>query len=110
MEEALEAYDKALELEPNNAATKKSRDEVEQALSSSAGKHTENLKKSWPLNSCVGDMFGNLLKGDIWTKLRTSPKTAAFCNQPDFIQIVNNIQKNPQLMTSYVFVMEALAT
>ena len=46
-----------------------------------------------------GDMFGNLLKGDIWTKLRTNPKTAGFCNQPDFIQMVNAMQAQPQLMS-----------
>jgi len=86
LEEALESYEKGLELEPTNAVIKKGRDDVEQALSQTS----------------TGDIFSNLLKGDIWTKLRTHPKTAPFCHQPDFIQIVNTIQKNPQTMTTFM--------
>lgn len=84
-EEAMDAYEKGLELEPTNALLKKGKDDVQQALSQS-----------------TNDIFGNMFKGDIWTKLRTNPKTAAFCQQPDFIQIVNNLQKQPQLMTQYL--------
>jgi stress-induced-phosphoprotein 1 len=85
LEEAIDAYDKGIELEPNNALLKKGRDDVENALTRASG-----------------DIFGNLLKGDILGKLRSNPKTAAYCFQPDFIQIVNTIQKNPQTMTQYM--------
>jgi len=81
-EEAIEAYEAGLKIEPTNEGMKKSKDDAEKALQNAGN-----------------NMFGNLLKGDIWTKLRTNPKTAAYCNQPDFIQLVNNIQQNPQLLT-----------
>jgi len=81
-EEAMEAYDAGLKIEPANAALKTAKEEAEKE-SKRAG----------------GDIFANMLKGDIWGKLRTNPKTASYCNQPDFVNLVNNIQQNPQLLT-----------
>lgn len=47
-------------------------------------------------------MFANMFKGDIWTKLRTSPQTAPFLAQPDFVQMVTEIQQNPKNMQKYM--------
>eukprot|EP00026_Physarum_polycephalum_P006392 Phypoly_transcript_06434.p1 GENE.Phypoly_transcript_06434~~Phypoly_transcript_06434.p1 ORF type:complete len:563 (+),score=170.17 Phypoly_transcript_06434:47-1690(+) len=82
-EEAIEAYEAGLKIEPTNAGLQKGKDDAEKELSQAGN-----------------NMFANLLKGDIWTKLRTHPKTAAYCNQPDFIQLVNTIQQNPSLLTT----------
>jgi stress-induced-phosphoprotein 1 len=82
-EEAIEAYEAGLKIEPNNEGLKKGREDAEKELAQAGN-----------------NMFANLLKGDIWTKLRTNPKTAAYCTQPDFIQLVNNIQQNPNLLTT----------
>jgi stress-induced-phosphoprotein 1 len=84
-QEALQAYDKGLQLEPANAQLKKGRDDVEAAMAQSGT-----------------DAFADLLKGDIWTKLRSHPKTAAFCNQPDFVSLVNLIKQNPRLLGQYL--------
>jgi len=46
--------------------------------------------------------FGQLFQGDIWGKIRASPKTAPYANQPDFIQLVNQIQQNPSSLMQYL--------
>ena len=84
--EAIEAYEKAIELDPNNAAYKQTLSEV-QSSASSAG-----------LN-----MFANMFKSPgFWTMLQTDPELKEYLNQPDFVQMVNSIQQNPQTLNLYM--------
>jgi stress-induced-phosphoprotein 1 len=40
-------------------------------------------------------MFEQIFSGDIFTKLRSNPQTAAFLNQPDFVAKLTQIQQDP---------------
>jgi stress-induced-phosphoprotein 1 len=57
------------------------------------------------------NLFNNIFGGDIWTKLRMNPNTAPLLNQPDFVQIMSDLQKNPSNLSKYMSdkrVMQAL--
>jgi hypothetical protein len=46
-------------------------------------------------------MFSQLFGGDIWTKIRNNPKTSKYLEQPDFVNMVTQLQKNPSLLQMY---------
>lgn len=48
-------------------------------------------------NSPSGTGFNNLFKNpNIFAKLQADPRTRAFLNDPDYVQIIKNLQNNPQ--------------
>lgn len=47
----------------------------------------------------IAKMFDN---SQIWTKLLSDPQTRSLLDQPDFVQIIQNIQKNPSLLSQYL--------
>jgi len=90
LNDAITTYRKALELEPNNSATKQALLEVErEQVENESGMKPEQL-------------FGQLFQGDVLAKARQNPKTAAFTNQPDFIQMVTQLQQNPSKLQQYI--------
>jgi len=86
LSEAITCYEKAIELEPQNAAYQQTLGEIK-AATSNAG-----------LN-----MFANMFKSpNFWTMLQTDPELKGFLEQPDFVQIINTIQQNPQTLNLYM--------
>lgn len=86
-DEAIKAYQNGLKLEPNNEQLKQGLLEAERAKNH----QEENI-----------DFTSEIFKGDIWTKLRNNPQTAKFLLQPDFVQIMSNLQKNPNDLGKYM--------
>jgi len=83
---ALDAYKRGLEIEPNNESMKKGLMDVQAALAEAAA-------------NPLAKIFG---APDAMMKLATHPKTKAFATQPDFVQMMQAMQKNPQLMQLYL--------
>ncbi|KAJ3289375.1 hypothetical protein HK104_007507 [Borealophlyctis nickersoniae] len=84
-EDAAAAYKKGLEYEPNNALLQKGLEDAEMAATGGGD-----------------DTFGKLFGPDVWTKISSNPKLAPFLAQPDIVQKIQAIQKNPSNINMYM--------
>uniref|UniRef100_A0A7R9XLY5 STI1 domain-containing protein n=1 Tax=Polyblepharides amylifera TaxID=1486889 RepID=A0A7R9XLY5_9CHLO len=91
LDKSVSAYNEGLAIDPENAQLVSGLQEVQQAKSrgSSGG---------GPLGG-LGNMFSG---ADIWAKLAANPNTRAYLQQPDFVQMINNVQANPGLVSNYL--------
>ncbi|CAL5222224.1 g4557 [Coccomyxa viridis] len=80
-EQAKAAYEKGLEVDPANEGFKT---------------ELENLKR--PPRSAGGGFFGPEILG----KLALNPATAPLLSQPDFIHMIQDVNKNPNNMSKYL--------
>lgn len=85
LDEALEVYQKGLELDPANEGLKTDIQSVQNEL---------NRSKMPP------NPFAQLFGPDIWMKIRLNPQLAPYLDDPDFVQKVNTLQQNPQAISS----------
>ncbi|OVA02999.1 Tetratricopeptide TPR-1 [Macleaya cordata] len=91
-EEAISAYKKGLELDPNNEALKSGLADAQSAAS-----------RSRSSSSSSSSPFGKIFQGpDIWAKLMADPSTRGYLQQPDFVKMIQDIQKNPESMNMYL--------
>ncbi|KAJ3109943.1 Hsp90 cochaperone, partial [Physocladia obscura] len=88
-QEAIDAYNKGLEIEPNNTATKKSLEEAKALIRDDSDAED-------------GTGLGNLFGGDILSKIAGNPKLSPFLAQPDYVQKIAEIQKNPNNINLYM--------
>eukprot|EP01089_Gocevia_fonbrunei_P006017 TRINITY_DN1653_c0_g1_i2.p1 TRINITY_DN1653_c0_g1~~TRINITY_DN1653_c0_g1_i2.p1 ORF type:complete len:546 (-),score=158.34 TRINITY_DN1653_c0_g1_i2:442-2079(-) len=89
-EEAKETFTVGLEKNPNDESLKEGLREV---LASE-----KNSQQSG-----VNQLFGQLFQGDdMWAKLRLSPATKSYLDDPQFVQLLNQIQQNPGLVVNYL--------
>ncbi|KAK7582486.1 hypothetical protein V9T40_013931 [Parthenolecanium corni] len=88
-EKAAEAYEKGLQFDPTNVQMKESLEGVrKQVASDSFG---------------PGAGFNNLFNHpNLFAKLQTDPRTKPYLNDPSFVQILNNLQKNPDSIKLYL--------
>lgn len=84
LEEAAKAYEKGLHYDPTNVQMKESLQDIKDRMLG------DNAS---PESSSLPNLFGS---PDIFAKLQANPRTKAFLNDPDYIQIINNIQRNPK--------------
>ena len=89
-DEAISAYSKGLEYEPNNDALKSG---LADAQASKA------KPRSYPSASPFSEIFS---RPDIWAKLTQDPGTRPFLQQPDFVQMLQDVQKNPGHLNLYL--------
>jgi stress-induced-phosphoprotein 1 len=85
LEEALEDYNAGLKYEPENEQCKKGIAETEAKLSSKAA-----------------DGLGKAFGPEMWAKLTLDPRTKELMKQQDFVEKLKQIQKNPQLLSTYL--------
>ncbi|KAJ3070310.1 Hsp90 cochaperone [Podochytrium sp. JEL0797] len=98
-EEAAEAYKAGLDLEPSNAQMKKG---MEEALAL-AEEQKNAPKDSEMADSDDMDMgLGKIFSGDIFAKIAANPKLSPFLAQPDYVQKIAEIQKNPSAINQYM--------
>ncbi|KAL8172286.1 hypothetical protein V2J09_024090 [Rumex salicifolius] len=100
--EAIVAYKKGLEIDPTNDALKSGLADAEAAAAS--GK-----RRSAAPPSPFADAFSG---PEMWAKLTADPSTRAYLQQPDFLKMMQEIQKNPGNLNLYLKdqrVMQALA-
>ncbi|KAI0520584.1 hypothetical protein KFK09_008060 [Dendrobium nobile] len=89
-EEAIAAYQKGLDLDPNNEALKS-------GLADARAAATRSRKPS------AASPFANIFQGpEVWAKLTADPSTRAYLQQPDFVKMLQEVQKNPNNLNLYL--------
>ncbi|KAL0489184.1 Hsp70-Hsp90 organizing protein [Acrasis kona] len=88
LEESIAALEKAAKIEPGNAAITKQLQDVKNKLD-------DEESKANPL--------ANMFNGpDFWSKITTNPELRPYLSEPDFMQKVQEIQKNPSKMNEHM--------
>lgn len=89
-EEAIAAYQKGLDLDPSNEALKSGLADARAAASRSR-------------KPTAASPFGNMFQGpEVWAKLTADPTTRAYLQQPDFVKMLQEVQKNPNNLNLYL--------
>ncbi|KAG6634257.1 hypothetical protein I3843_12G104800 [Carya illinoinensis] len=89
--DAVAAYKKGLEYDPNNDALKSGLADAQSAASRS--------RAAPPPNNLFGDAFSG---SEMWAKLTADPNTRAYLQQPDFVKMMQELQKNPSNLNLYL--------
>lgn len=85
-EDAVSAYKKGLEYDPNNEALKSGLADAQSSASRSRAAPP-------PMGN---NMFNDAFAGpEMWAKLTADQSTRAYLQQPDFVKMMQEIQKNP---------------
>ncbi|KAL0324431.1 UNVERIFIED_CONTAM: Hsp70-Hsp90 organizing protein 2 [Sesamum calycinum] len=90
--DAVSAYKKGLEIEPNNEALKSGLADAEAALARSS------RPRAAPGASPFGEAFGP----EMWVRLASDASTREFLQQPDFVKMMQDIQKSPNNLNLYL--------
>ncbi|GMH26629.1 hypothetical protein Nepgr_028472 [Nepenthes gracilis] len=90
--DAILAYKRGLEIDPDNDALKSG---LADAQSSAAA----SRPRSGPASSPFGDAFSG---PEMWAKLTADPTTRAYLQQPDFVRMMQEIQKSPSSLNLYL--------
>lgn len=84
-DDAISAYKNGLEIDPNNEPLKSGLADAQKALAAA----------SRPRSSAASP-FGDAFSGpEMWTRLTADPVTRAYLQQPDFVKMMQDIQKDP---------------
>ncbi|KAE8771045.1 Heat shock protein STI [Hordeum vulgare] len=86
---AVEAYEKGLTLEPSNVALKDGLTQARWALSRRPASGAD----------AIGSIFQS---PDLWSKIAADPTTPAYLDQPDFMQMLRDMQRNPDNLNNYL--------
>ncbi|CAN6486396.1 unnamed protein product [Victoria cruziana] len=96
LDEAVASYSKGLELDPSNEGLKAGLADAESALAS-------RRRSSGSRGGAGAAPFGNIFQGpEFWAKLTADPATRAYLQQPDFIKMIQDVQKNPNNLSMYL--------
>ncbi|KAJ8632217.1 hypothetical protein MRB53_025553 [Persea americana] len=88
--DAIAAFRKGLELDPSNAALKSALADAQAAAARSRGPS--------PLSP-----FADMFRGpEVWAKLTADPTTRGYLQQPDFLQMMQDVQRNPSSLNLYL--------
>ncbi|CAM6084741.1 unnamed protein product [Calypogeia fissa] len=92
-DDAVTAYKDGLKLDPNNEALKSGLSDAQAA----------NAKARAPPVGGGASPFANIFQGpDVWAKIQTDPRTRAFLAQPDFVKMLQDVQRNPNNLNRYI--------
>ncbi|THG14679.1 hsp70-Hsp90 organizing protein 1 [Camellia sinensis] len=93
--EAISAYKKGLEIDPNNEALKYGLADAESAAESAARSRAAPRPPASP--------FGDTFSGpEMWAKLTADSTTRAYLQEPDFVKMIQEIEKNPSMLNLYL--------
>lgn len=90
---AIEAYKKGLEFDPHNEGLKSGLSDAENAVRTRPG-----FNPTRPGSSPFGEAFGP----EMWAKLTADPSTRAYMQQPDFVNMMKELQKNPNNLNLFL--------
>ncbi|CAM8882816.1 unnamed protein product [Rhodiola kirilowii] len=93
LDDAVAAYKKGLEVDPSNEALKSGLADAEAAAAAKASRSRPGAGAS-----PFGDAFGP----EMWAKLTADPSTRLFMQQPDFVQKMQDLQRNPSNLNLYL--------
>ncbi|TKW05678.1 hypothetical protein SEVIR_7G192300v4 [Setaria viridis] len=89
---AVEAYEKGLALDPSNEALKSGLAQARQAASAARRP-----------GGSGADAFGKVFQGpELWSKIAADPTTRGYLDQPDFVQMLREVQRNPSSLNTYL--------
>ncbi|XP_020578040.1 hsp70-Hsp90 organizing protein 3-like [Phalaenopsis equestris] len=90
-DEAIAAYQKGLDLDPSNEALKSGLADAEAKAAAARSRKP------------AVSPFGNIFQGpEVWAKLTADPSTRAYLQQPDFVKMLQEVQKNPNNLNLYL--------
>ncbi|KAF8032860.1 hypothetical protein BT93_D1673 [Corymbia citriodora subsp. variegata] len=92
-DDAVSAYKRGLEIDPGNEALKSGLADAQAAAGSSRSRAAP------PPNNPFGDVFQGQ---EMWAKLTADPTTRGFLQQPDFVKMMQDLQKNPSSLNLYL--------
>ncbi|CAL4886419.1 unnamed protein product [Urochloa decumbens] len=89
---AVAAYEKGLAIEPNNEGLKAGLEDA------------KNAAAAPPRRGPTGpDAIGQMFQGpELWSKIAADPTTRAYLEQPDFMQMLREVQRNPSNLNMYL--------
>ncbi|KAJ6849537.1 hsp70-Hsp90 organizing protein 2-like [Iris pallida] len=95
-DDAVSAYEKGLAVDPANEALKSGLADARSALRSRSS-------QPGPGAGGAASPFGKMFQGpELWAKLTADPSTRAYLQQPDFVRMIQDIQKNPNNINMYL--------
>uniref|UniRef100_A0A0D9W7M4 STI1 domain-containing protein n=1 Tax=Leersia perrieri TaxID=77586 RepID=A0A0D9W7M4_9ORYZ len=90
---AVAAYEKGLALEPSNQALK---DGLAQA-------QARARQPRRPASSSGADAIAKVFQGpELWSRIAADPTTRGYLDQPDFTQMLRDVQRNPSSLNNYL--------
>ncbi|XP_060207271.1 hsp70-Hsp90 organizing protein 2 [Lycium barbarum] len=94
--DAVSAYKKGLQIDPTNDALKSGLADAESA-------QAQAQARSRPGPGGPASPFGDAFSGpEMWAKLTGDASTRAYLQQPDFVNMMKDIQKNPNNLNLYL--------
>ncbi|KAF9617177.1 hypothetical protein IFM89_034328 [Coptis chinensis] len=93
-DEAISSYKKGLEIDPNNEPLKSGLSDAQ-----SAGVRSSSSR----VPPSTSSPFGKIFDGpELWAKLTADPTTRGYLQQPDFVRMIQDLQKNPNNFNLYL--------
>jgi len=89
LEGSVEAYNAGLAIDPANETLKAGLEEVEAVLARQSA-------------NPLGGMANMFSSPDVWAKITANPQTRPFLQQPDFVEKMNALQKNPNNLGAHM--------
>ncbi|KAI3468894.1 hypothetical protein Pfo_025557 [Paulownia fortunei] len=90
--DAVSSYKKGLEIDPNNEVLKSGLADAEAASARSS------RSRGGPGASPFAEAFGP----EMWVRLASDPNTRGFLQEPDFVKMMQDIQKSPNNLNLYL--------
>lgn len=94
-DEAIAAYKKGLQFDPANDGLKSGLADAQAAKPRARAPPGDS-----PFGG--GSPFGNMFGPDVWVKLQSDPRTRPYLQQPDFVAMISDAQKNPSNVSRYI--------
>jgi stress-induced-phosphoprotein 1 len=94
-DEAIAAYKKGLQYDPGN-------DGLKSGLADAQAAKPRARAPGGDPGFGGGSPFGNMFGPDVWVKIQSDPRTRPFLQQPDFVAMINDAQKNPSNVSRYI--------
>ncbi|KAF5816211.1 putative Heat shock chaperonin-binding, tetratricopeptide-like helical domain superfamily [Helianthus annuus] len=108
-DDAVSAYKKGLEVDPNNETLKSGLADAESAQAAALASSRSRESRA---GAGAGNLFGDAFGPDMWAKLTADPATRLYMQQPDFVNMMKDLQRNPSNLNLYLQdqrVMQALS-
>jgi stress-induced-phosphoprotein 1 len=89
---AVAAYEKGLELDPSNEGLKAGLQDAKKAAAAPPRR-----------GSSGPDAIGQMFQGpELWSKIASDPSTRTYLNEPDFMHMMREVQRNPSSISMYL--------
>lgn len=94
-DDAVSAFKRGLEIDPGNEALKSGLADAQAAAAAGSSRGRGAPPPSNP--------FGDVFQGqEMWAKLTADPTTRGYLQQPDFVKMMQDLQKNPTGLNLYL--------